>query len=230
MNRASTLCGHGFARKTVTALLALSLCAPVLGQADDYSQMLKLLNANRIDGQVGAGATGNLGINSAAGLLNLQSNQRVIVSGCGSLASVQAQNLANMRPQNLSAPGAGNLADTGQVAQTEIAGQAFSHASGFLGINQVSGAGNAQLNAITVGGLSGQSLSEIRATGGSATSAQLPNSTGGSGSQSTKEGSADHLSATIGDGAFSGFGGVLQINQVSGVGNVTANHFSISIP
>lgn len=230
MNRAHIFGGNGVARNAATALLALGLCAPMLVQADDYSQMLKMLNANRIDGQVGAGATGNISINSAAGSLNLQSNQRVIASGCGSPTVVQAQNLAILRPQNLAAPGAGNLAETGQVAQTEIAGQAFSHATGFLGINQVSGAGNAQLNAITVGGLSGQSLSEIRATGGSAISAQLPNSTGGSGSQSTKEGSADHLSATIGDGAFSGFGGVLQINQVSGVGNVTANHFSISMP
>lgn len=65
----------------VTASLLASLSVPGVGFADDYSWMLGVLNDNRIDGQVGSGASGNMSINSAAGDGNLQANQRVLQQG-----------------------------------------------------------------------------------------------------------------------------------------------------
>jgi hypothetical protein len=58
----------------------------------------------------------------------------------------------------------------------------------------------------------------------------LPNPADRHAGQSGTKDASDHYSAIIGDGALSGFGGVLQINQVSGIGNVTSNHFSVSMP
>lgn len=228
--------GAGIKPVVAVACLLATLSAPGVSFADDYSWMLGVLNANCIDGQVGAGASGNLSINSAAGDGNLQANQRALQQGGTALATIaptgssalvpgtQNPNTENPNSQN---PNTEN--HLGQVAQTEIGGQAFSHASGFLGINQVSGVGNAQLNTIVVGGAVA-SLEQIRATEGGATSSPLPNSTDRHAGQSGTKDSTDRYSATIGDGALSGFGGVLQINQVSGIGNVTANHFSVSMP
>ncbi len=207
----------------VTASLLASLSVPGVGFADDYSWMLGVLNDNRIDGQVGSGASGNMSINSAAGDGNLQANQRVLQQGGGALATLSPAGVSGGALER-NAPEL-----SGQVAQTEIGGQAFSHASGFLGINQVSGVGNAQLNTIVVGAV-GSPLGQIRATEGGATSSQLPNPADRHAGQSGAKDSTDRYSATIGDGALSGFGGVLQINQVSGIGNVTANHFSVSMP
>lgn len=220
--------GVGIKPVVAVACLLATLSAPGVSFADDYSWMLGVLNDNRIDGQVGAGATGNLSINIAAGDGNLQANQRALQQGVTALATIAptssggsalAPNTENPNPQN----------HLGQVAQTEIGGQAFSHASGFLGINQVSGVGNAQLNSIEVGGAV-TSLGQIRATEEGATSSSLPNSTDRNAGQSGTKDASDSYSAIIGDGALSGFGGVLQINQVSGIGNVTANHFSVSMP
>ena len=205
------------------ACLLATLSAPGVSFADDYSWMLGVLNANRIDGQVGVGASGNLSINSAAGDGNLQANQRALQQGVTALATIAPTSAGG----SALAPNTENI--SGQVAQTEIGGQAFSHASGFLGINQVSGVGNAQLNSIEVGGAV-TSLGQIRATEEGATSSSLSNSTDRNSGQSGTKDASDSYSAIIGDGALSGFGGVLQINQVSGIGNVTANHFSVSMP
>lgn len=207
----------------VTASLLASMSVPGLGFADDYSWMLGVLNDNRIDGQVGSGVSGNMSINSAAGDGNLQANQRVLLQGAVALVTLSPAGVSGGALER-NAPEL-----SGQTAQTEIGGQAFSHASGFLGINQVSGVSNAQLNTIVVGGV-GSSLGQIRATEGGATSSQLPNPADRHAGQSGTKDSSDHYSAIIGDGALSGFGGVLQINQVSGIGNVTANHFSVSMP
>jgi len=219
MNR-STVFGSAVA--VVGLLVSLSIPA----YADDYSWMLGVLNSNRIDGQVGSGASGNVSVNTAAGAGNLQINQRVLQqAGVPALAAVSPS--AGVSNGSV-APSVSDR--SGQVAQTEIGGQAFSHASGFLGINQVSGVGNAQLNTIVVGGVN-QSLGQIRATEGGSTPSQLPNPADRHADQPVaKKDAPSRYSATISDGALSGFGGVLQINQVSGIGNVTANHFSISMP
>lgn len=220
--------GAGIKPVVAVAYLLATLSAPGVSFADDYSWMLGVLNDNRIDGQVGAGASGNLSINSAAGDGNLQANQRALQQGVTALATITPTSVGGSAlAPNTQNPNTENI--SGQVAQTEIGGQAFSHASGFLGINQVSGVGNAQLNSIEVGGAV-TSLGQIRATEEGATSSPLPNSTDRNAGQSGTKDSTDRYSATIGDGALSGFGGVLQINQVSGIGNVTANHFSVSMP
>lgn len=197
-------------------LLAAGMVAPSMAQADDYSWMLAVLNNNRIQDGVGAGASGNIAINTAAGSGNIQSNQRQINVPTAGFAMPQSGVAA---PRNM---------PQSMTAQTEIAGQAFSHASGVLGINQVSGAGNAQVNTMSMGGGQRQLLEGIRASGPIVTVRNANTSDPKSGQASGS--SSDRYKANISNDAFAGFGGVLQINQVSGSGNVTANHFSISSP
>lgn len=195
-----------------------------MAHADDYDWMLQVLDNTRIGGNVGAGASGNVAINTAAGDNNLQSNQRHMQVSAGSLAG-SALPSAGGRSLQVQ----GNRASSGGVlAQSEISGHAFNNASGALGINQVSGANNAQMNTMSVGGAAGRPLQEIRPSG-PVTPVQTPNPA------DQKSGRpVGHISnqyrAVIGEGALSGISGVLQINQVSGIGNVTANHFSISMP
>ncbi|ANJ66944.1 hypothetical protein A9404_05730 [Halothiobacillus diazotrophicus] len=203
-------------------ILSLGLVLGLLGttaQADEYDWMLQVLDSSRINGQVGSGASGNMAVNTAAGDGNIQANQRQIGVGGGVVAGPVTP-LGVHKPSNVSG---GAALD----AQTEIGGQAFSHSAGVLGINQVSGAGNAQVNTMSMGG-GGSSSSGIRAMGAGIPK-PLPNLSG----QDTGRRAGhipDRYRAVIGEGALSGFSGVLQINQVSGIGNMTANHFSISMP
>lgn len=204
-------------------ILSLGLVLGLLGttaQADEYDWMLQVLDSSRITGQVGAGASGNMAVNTAAGDGNIQANQRQIGVGGGAVAGPVTPMGGGRKPSNVSGGAA-------LVAQTEIGGQAFSHSAGVLGINQVSGAGNAQVNTMSMGG-GGSSPSGIRAMGAGIPK-PLPNLSGQDSGRRAGN-IPDRYRAVIGEGAISGFSGVLQINQVSGIGNVTANHFSISMP
>jgi len=176
----------------------------------NYDWMLGVLNDNRIGGRVAQGASGNVAVNVAAGSNNLQANQRVFNG-----SATASQHIDNPLPT-----GSGAMR-----ANSEIAGQAFTQASGALGVNQVAGDGNAQVNSIALGQWAGGSTG-IR-TLGPEDLARESNTAARNDGQSG-EVPSDRYRAAVKDSAFTGFGGVLQINQVSGSRNVTGNHFSIS--
>jgi len=176
--------------------------------SSEYDWMLAVLNDNRISGRVGLGASGSLAVNSAAGDNNVQANLRVIN---GRLDAAQRVN---------------NPAPTGSPVgedRTLIDGQAFVGARGALGVNQVAGHDNAQINTVAIGATHPiRTLEPAMPVGESDTAAREDGQ--------SSEASVQRYRAVVADTAFTGFGGVLQINQVSGARNVTGNHFSISGP
>ncbi len=182
-------------------------------QGQQYDWMLGVLNDNRIGGRFASGATGNIGVNIAAGSENIQANQRAI----NAQTTVTAIQVPGLNP--------GNDERLARHDSSVIGGRAFSGASGALGVNQVAGKGNQQFNTIGLG------QSVVRSTGirtlGPEELARESNTTARKDGQSG-EVSSDRYRAAVKDSAFTGFGGVLQINQVSGSRNVTGNHFSIS--
>jgi|GEM_PF-49983 len=199
-------------------LFALAMTAQMIfsGEAraegpptSDYEWMFAVLDDNHIGQQFAKGATGNVAVNAAAGAANLQTNQRTL-NGTIDVAQ-RIDNPGHARPAWME-------------TNTRIDGQAFSRGQGVLGVNQVAGDGNAQINSMALAP-AGEGFKEIRAlepvnpVGASDAAAR----DGQSGSDSS-----GRYRAVVTDTAFSGFGGVLQINQVSGSGNVTANHFSMS--
>jgi hypothetical protein len=82
------------------------------------------------------GATGNVGVNIATGALNAQSNQIALISSPSADDNTlqDAHATASVAGKNTAALGAG----------------ALSHASGNVGVNIVSGAGNVQSNALEI--------------------------------------------------------------------------------
>ncbi|MFI9652215.1 hypothetical protein [Guyparkeria halopsychrophila] len=177
--------------------------------SDDYSWMMGVLNNNHIGERFAQGATGNVAVNAAAGSANLQANLRALNG------TIQAA-------QRIDNPGL--VIPAFMNAQTVIDEQAFSRGHGALGVNQVAGDGNAQINSMALAP-AGKGFKEIR-TLGPVNTVQASNSAAQDGQSG--EDSSGRYSAVVSDTAFNGFGGVLQINQVSGSRNVTGNHFSFS--
>lgn len=99
-----------------------------------------------------------------------------------------------------------------EIGRTSIDDFAFSGASGILQVNQSAGAGNAQANVVRVSD--------------SALSAALPQQNVPPGTSSSAGSNAISVSKT----AFSNAKGIVQINQVAGSTNRTANTFVLQLP
>jgi hypothetical protein len=193
--------------------LPLTLCAQ---QADDYAAMLGYLNHTRIDGSALRGSDGAMVVNMAAGDFNLQGNLLGIASGETVEISVDArQRHINNRVR----------ADGALDASASIGGLAFNGASGVAMINQASGIGNATLNVVTAA-LAQQGIRETNDEALAASGALA--SAGGQGT-ARRGGSAGPRSVAVEDTALQGFDGVLQLNQIAGSGNTTANQLGISV-
>ncbi|MCL7743872.1 hypothetical protein LV476_02745 [Guyparkeria hydrothermalis] len=210
----SLLAAIGFAALLITAQMILSGDARAEAGSEaapsDYDWMLAVLNDNRIGSRVGHGATGNVAVNTAAGSSNVQANLRVIN---GHVQAIQ-------RVDNPTPTGATATRD-----RTRIDGRAFAGGQGVLGVNQVAGNNNAQINTVALGATNPiRTLEPVMPARESDTAARED------GQSSESESSLNRYRAVVADTAFTGFGGVLQINQVSGARNVTGNHFSISGP
>lgn len=185
-------------------------------QADDYAAMLTYLNHTRLDGRALSGADGAMVVNMAAGDLNLQANLLGIASGADAEVNIDArQRISNNRVR----------ADGALDADASIGGQAFNGASGVAMINQASGTGNATLNVVTAT-LAQQGIRETNDEALAASGALA--SAGGQGTANSGR-SAGTRSVAVEDTALQGFDGVLQLNQIAGTGNVTANQLGISV-
>ncbi|PWK86617.1 hypothetical protein [Fulvimonas soli] len=197
-------------------LLALALPGLVLAGDDDYASMLGYLNSgSRIDGQAFRGSSGALAVNIAAGDMNLQSNLRAVASG----QYAQALYAARQRRS-------GDLHPADLAASATIGGQAYAGGRGVLSINQASGSGNAEINAIALAAAD-QGIRE-------ATDASLADdvsaSAGGQASRNPRPSVGGSRNAAVESSALRGFQGVLQLNQVAGSDNVTGNALQLSVP
>lgn len=185
-------------------------------QADDYAAMLSYLNHTRLDGRALSGASGAMTVNMAAGDLNQQANLLGMANG------PQAHIAVNARQQQRN----NQMLDDGAMdAHASIGGQALSGASGVAMINQASGTGNATRNVVTA------TLAQqgIRETDDEAlASSGVLVSAGGQGAVNRGR-PAGTRSVAVEATALQGFDGVLQLNQIAGSGNATANQLSISV-
>lgn len=208
MKRATVLLSLG-----VLFVLPLPLYAQ---QVDDYASMLGYLNQTRLDGRALSGADGAMVVNMAAGDLNLQANLLGVASGGNAQVNIDArQRNGNNRVR----------ADGALEASASIGGQALNGASGVAMINQASGIGNATLNVVTA------TLAQqgIRETNDEALAASGALASAGEQDTARRGGSAGTRSVAVEDTALQGFDGVLQLNQIAGSGNTTANQLGISV-
>ena len=201
------------------ALLTGLLLAPLgahAQQSNDYAAMLSYLNQSRIDGRTLAGADGAITVNMTAGDLNQQANLLGIANGTNAHIAINArqQHSANQV-----------LGDGPMDASATIGGQALSGARGVAMINQASGAGNATLNVVTAT-LAQQGIRETNDEALAASGALA--SAGGQGAVNSGR-SAGTRRVAVEASALQGFDGVLQLNQIAGSGNATANQLSISV-
>lgn len=161
-----------------------------------------------------AGGVGNIAVNNSAGAGNAQANIAVIGVGAESAG-------AAIRSRQVAARSTNGAIGEGH-ASAEIGSNAFRNASGIIAVNQSSGAGNAQSNliAIAVGPFAEVPIDQL----GSVNAAEDGSSLGASRSDSGRT-----RRSAIADSAFAGASGIVQVNQLAGSGNTTANVFALSI-
>jgi len=187
-----------------TLLILATLCsASALAQSP-----VPVINSANIDSS-GAQYQGNFSVNQAAGDLQQQANARAIATGREAAASTQIR----QRQQSIVDPNMG--------ASASIQGDAFSHGSGALGVNQSAGASTQQANALRIS-LSSQPQSIDD-------SVLLQQNVALINSSDPADTSPGYRQVTTGDQAFTGSRGVIQLNQSAGVGNQTANTLSVRV-
>jgi len=190
------------------ALLLVLAGAPALAWADDYSGMLSYLDVTRIGDRALGGASGAIMVNQASGDLNIQANLQGMATGDQANVAIAARQQRHADVV-LSGP---------LQASAHIEGQALNGASGIASINQASGIANTTLNVVSAT-LARQG---IRETDDAALAASDIASTGGQGD--TGDGVAAGIrSVGVSASALRGFDGVLQLNQIAGARNDTAN-------
>ncbi len=188
-----------FSLVTSTALL---ISAPAF--AETLLENSSLINGNVLQGQ------GRIGVNMAAGDQNTQINAAALAVSYGQGAHATLDLQQNVRLTE---------AEWAHDSTSTITENAFSNATGVISVNQVSGLGNAQVNAVAIGlGIEGEAITEIGlASATTGYNAELaPTDTG-------------HREARIDDKAFDGSSGLVQVNQLAGSGNATANSFQLNI-
>lgn len=203
---------------TWIAAVALMLLVSTMvhaGNSDGYTAMLSYLDSSNISGQALQDVNGVSATNMAAGNLNLQANLRALASGQMAQTAIQAQQL--QRDNNANAP---------LNASAIIGGYAYANGHGIASINQASGNGNAELNAVAAT----QAPQGIRETADDYLSA-VSASAGGQppGKPRTQTAQAGGTrSVAVEASAMLGFQGVLQLNQIAGSGNATSNALLLS--
>lgn len=106
--------------------------------------------------------------------------------------------------------------------RSEIGGSAFSNSTGVITVNQASGIGNAQANQVS---LANGGIAEVSG----AVLSGVTSSSNGAAETSQLAGKPSRKIAEIGDSAFQGTRGIVQVNQIAGSGNVTINAFSLGV-
>lgn len=184
-------------------ILALLSSGTALAQSP-----VPVINDATIDNS-GAQYQGNFSVNQAAGDGQQQANARALATGHGATATTQIR----QRQQSIVDPNMG--------ASASIQGDAFSHGSGALGVNQSAGAATQQANALRISiSTQPQSIDD---------SVLLQQNVALINSSDPSDTSPGYRHVTTGDQAFTGSRGVIQLNQSAGVGNQTANTLSVRV-
>ncbi len=163
-----------------------------------------------IGNNAGSGAKGNIGLNSAAGMQNVQSNDAAV-------AAIAAQNVfgtasvANAQTATGNSLGGNNYTVTASLGDSALAGS-----SGNIAVNVVAGVGNAQSNGMAIT----QSANPVLAM---ATATNVQTASG-----NTQTGNFTDTAA-IGGNALMNASGNIGVNVASGVGNLQHNGLSLVV-
>jgi hypothetical protein len=201
-------------RRTLSwLLLGASLCAvaPVLAQ---QARPAPARDAATISDRAGQDLSGRAAINQAAGSGNTQANLAALALSPGGLGLVGVQ--ARQLPQGAAV----------RDASVRIDRQALSGTRGLLSVNQAAGSGNAQLNLFALGNTDIAIQAAPAAALDDAALASVAGSHPTEGAGSTPR----LRQAVIGDDAFRGSQGVVQVNQTAGVGNASTNAIVLQLP
>jgi hypothetical protein len=174
-------------------------------------------NTARMESGAAEGATGNIGVNIAAGAGNLQGNSASIVSSAANDVFASANTFVQ---QNTMTNFGINLENSPNEAFLDAA---LAGASGNIGVNIAAGSGNAQSNQLSM--IETGSNRVARAAAAINQSASGNNSD--SASSFTISDSANR--AVMASGALAMAGGNIGVNIAAGVGNAQANALSVAV-
>jgi len=200
-------------KRTIQFLLLLLILLPaVLTFGEDVQPTFQsIIDQSLIDGNALGQTQGRIAVNMAAGNENVQANAAAMaISNGHASATVSGMQSAE-----------GNKANSPDIAISRIGGNAFSNASGSIAINQVSGQGNLQFNGLAIAvGDSAEAVSESEL--GGVNTEQKDSIVVNNSSTATRE-------ATVEQTAFQGARGIVQVNQLAGSRNATANNVALKI-
>ena len=193
-------------RSAVKAIVLMTALAAVwsgsLQAGDEYGY----LNDAVITNNALSNIKGILGVNQAAGDLNLQANVRALSDVPGSAATAEVHQFS-----------VGVEVNDADTSFSRIEENAFQNSVGLLSINQASGSGNVESNSIAIS--PEVRVGEIADDVLAAASLDVMQSTDNGG----KKSSQSLRNVNVDETAFRGAKGVLQLNQAAGMHNVTRN-------
>lgn len=196
----------------LTVALITGVFAPVLAAPEPAPELYLSNSQSQIEDGALSHTRGVIGVNLSAGDSNAQINARAlsISTGQGAASAI------NQAQQNVTL-----TVPTSDIAVSRIRGQALANATGLLSVNQASGAGNAQINAIAIS-VSAAALAVSENELSMTVTGQPLDRSDALDAQQQREVSIDA-------GAFNGSKGVVQVNQLAGSGNLTSNSFGLSV-
>lgn len=185
---------------------ALAAAAPGFGQTSQSA------GANSVDASANR-FQGVLGVNQDAGAGNDQANAVAAATSAGDPSAAMARISIDAE--------AGPTCQIAPSVQTNTISASFNNSVGIAQVNQATGEGNAQINAVALAFDDGAAFSpaltdiQLKAVAGPATAA---------GASSAAAGSGNSI-----DNSFNGFNGIAQVQQIAGDRNVVVNVVSIAM-
>ncbi|GLQ52664.1 hypothetical protein ACFFJT_21050 [Dyella flava] len=207
-----------------------------------------VVNDSNISGDVGNSASGNVGVNQAAGDFNAQGNSAAIAAagssssssgdanftfGCdygncgGDPGSSSAGGMADAETfahQSLSGT---NTSNQGTTNSTNISGDAFNGASGNIGVNQASGDNNEQLNSLAAATTSNNVYALATSTLDQEWSGNKVSNDPYDEFCFYQQNTSNN--ANLSGDVLSGASGNIGVNQASGTGNLQSNSLSMAV-
>ncbi len=191
------------AHRAALLYVVLAAATAPLAQA---AEVPGLVNDTTITNEALSNIKGIIGVNQAAGDLNLQANVRAINATDHGLGLATISQTSSLRS-----------ATAATLSTTRIKESAFNNATGLLSINQASGAGNLEANSIVIAPeLAPQTVSDDLL-------AQTALDVDAAGTREKNRRSDGRRVVEVDETAFRGMRGVLQLNQAAGMHNITRN-------
>ncbi|QAU24117.1 hypothetical protein EO087_09040 [Dyella sp. M7H15-1] len=232
---------------TVNGSMSIKSAAVALSQGTQSSSdnsvtnKVGVVNDSNINGDVGNSASGNLGVNQAAGDFNAQGNSAAISaagsdadftfgcegSGCGGDDSNSAGEMADAETFASQTLSHVNTSNQGTTNNTSISGNAFNGASGNIGVNQVAGDNNEQLNQLAAATTSNNVYALATSTLDQEWSGNKVSNDPYDEFCFSQQNTSNN--ANLSGDVLSGASGNIGLNQASGTGNLQSNSLSMAV-